>query len=51
MIAMGGNSISPKIETGNIEQQFHYTRKTIQGIAYFIEKDIIYVLITGNGHK
>ena len=49
MIAMGGNSLSPKIETGDIEQQFHYTRKTLQGITYFIEKGYNLCINHGNG--
>ena len=49
MIAMGGNSISPKFENSDIKQQFHYTRKTIQGIAYFIEKGYNLCINHGNG--
>ena len=38
MIAMGGNSISPKGEAGTIQQQFSHTRETVEGISHFIER-------------
>ena len=37
IIAMGGNSISPKGETGTIQQQFSHTRETVEGISHFVE--------------
>ena len=36
MIAIGGNSLSPKGEAGTIQQQFAHTRETLEGIAHFI---------------
>jgi len=34
MIAVGGNSLSPKGETGGIHQQFANTRKTLEGTVF-----------------
>jgi carbamate kinase len=45
MIAMGGNSLSPKGEAGTISQQFSHTRETLEGIGHFIERVTIFVSI------
>ena len=39
MIAMGGNSISPKEKIGTISEQFENTRKTINALSHFINLD------------
>ena len=49
MIAMGGNSISPKGEAGTIQQQFSHTRETVEGISYFIERGYNLCINHGNG--
>mgnify|MGYP001181438583 CR=1 FL=1 len=49
MIAMGGNSLSPKGETGDIHQQFAHTRDTLEGIEYFIELGYNICINHGNG--
>ena len=46
---MGGNSISPKNETGTIEQQFAHTRETLEGIAHFIKHNYQICINHGNG--
>ena len=49
MIALGGNSLSPKEEIGNINQQFNHTRKALDGIGYFIDKGYNLCINHGNG--
>ena len=46
---MGGNSISPKGETGTIQQQFSHTRETVEGISHFIEHGYNLCINHGNG--
>ena len=49
MIAMGGNSISPKNGTGKIEEQFERTRKAFDGISHFIKRGYNLCINHGNG--
>lgn len=49
MIALGGNSISPKGKTGSIEDQFSYTRKTMDGLSNFIDLNYNICITHGNG--
>ena len=49
MIAMGGNSLSPKGETGTITQQFSHTREALDGIGNFIERGYNLCINHGNG--
>jgi len=49
MIAMGGNSLSPKGEAGTITQQFAHTRETLDGIGNFIERGYNLCINHGNG--
>ena len=49
MIALGGNSISPKGETGSIEDQFIHTRKTMDGLSNFIDLNYNICITHGNG--
>ena len=46
---MGGNSISPKGETGTIQQQFFHTRETVESISHFIERGYNLCINHGNG--
>ena len=49
MIAMGGNSISPKEKIGTISEQFENTRKTIDALSHFINLDYNLCINHGNG--
>lgn len=49
MIALGGNSLSPKDKTGSIEDQFSYTRKTMDGLSNFIDLNYNICITHGNG--
>ena len=49
MIAMGGNSISPKNGTGKIEEQFERTREAFDGISHFIKRGYNLCINHGNG--
>ena len=49
MIALGGNSISPKGKTGSIEDQFSQTRKTMDGLSNFIDLNYNICVTHGNG--
>ena len=49
MIALGGNSLSPKGKTGSIESQFSYARKTMDGLSNFIDLNYNICITHGNG--
>lgn len=49
MIAMGGNSISPKEKIGTIQEQFENTRKTINALSHFITLGYNLCINHGNG--
>lgn len=49
MIALGGNSLSPKGKTGSIEDQFSYTKKTMDGLSNFIDLNYNICITHGNG--
>ena len=49
MIALGGNSLSPKGKTGSIEDQFSYARKTMDGLSNFIDLNYNICITHGNG--
>ena len=49
MIAIGGNSLSPKDETGTIRQQFVHTREALGGIAHFSSHGYNLCINHGNG--
>ena len=49
MIALGGNSLSPKGVAGSIEQQFRFTRDTMHGLSIFIESSYNICITHGNG--
>ena len=49
MIAMGGNSISPKNKKGTIEEQFSNTRSTLESISHFVKLNYNLCINHGNG--
>jgi len=49
MIALGGNSLSPKGKTGSIEGQFSYARKTMDELSNFIDLNYNICITHGNG--
>ena len=49
MIAIGGNSISPKNKNGTIHQQFANTKETITGISHFLNLNYNICINHGNG--
>ena len=48
MIALGGNSLSSKGLARSIEQQFRYTRDTMDGLSIFIESSYNVCITHGN---
>ena len=49
MIALGGNSLSPKGSSGSVAEQFAYTRKTMDYLSTFITLDYNICITHGNG--
>tara|TARA_Y100001968_G_scaffold161640_1_gene147835 strand:+ start:1314 stop:2270 length:957 start_codon:yes stop_codon:yes gene_type:complete len=49
IIALGGNAISPKNETGNIREQFEHTRESLDAMMHFIEERYNICITHGNG--
>ena len=49
MIALGGNSLSPKGSSGSVAEQFAYTRKTMDYLSKFITLDYNICITHGNG--
>ena len=49
MIALGGNSLSPKGSSGTVGEQFSFTRKTMEHLSEFILKDYNICITHGNG--
>ena len=49
MVALGGNSLSPKGKTISIENQFSRTRKTMDGLSNFIDLNYNICITHGNG--
>ena len=49
MIALGGNSLSYKGQTGTIKEQFEKTRQVLEGISNFIDQDYKICINHGNG--
>ena len=49
MIALGGNSLSPKGSSGSVAEQFAYTRKTMDYLSAFITLDYNLCITHGNG--
>ena len=48
MIALGGNSLSPKGSSGTVGEQFSFTRKTMDHLSEFILKDYNIYISHGN---
>ena len=49
MIALGGNSLSPKGFSGTVGEQFSFTRRTMDHLSEFILKDYNICITHGNG--
>ena len=49
MIALGGNSLSPKGSSGTVGEQFSFTRRTMDHLSEFILKDYNICITHGNG--
>ena len=49
MVALGGNSLSPKGKTISIEDQFSRARKTMNGLSNFIDLNYNICITHGNG--
>jgi len=49
MIALGGNSLSPKGSSGKVGEQFSFTRRTMDHLSEFILKDYNICITHGNG--
>ena len=49
MIALGGNSLSPKGSSGTVGEQFLFTRRTMDHLSEFIIKDYNICITHGNG--
>ena len=49
MIALGGNALSPKTETGTIIQQFSHTRKSLRSVMHFVRAGYNICITHGNG--
>ena len=49
MIALGGNSLSPKGSSGTVGEQFSFTRRTMEHLSKFILKDYNICITHGNG--
>ena len=49
MIALGGNSLSPKGSSGTVGEQFSFTRRTMDHLSEFILNDYNLCITHGNG--
>tara|TARA_X000000950_G_scaffold288225_1_gene403987 strand:+ start:11401 stop:12345 length:945 start_codon:yes stop_codon:yes gene_type:complete len=49
MIALGGNSLSPKGSSGTVGEQFSFTRRTMEHLSEFILQDYNICITHGNG--
>ena len=49
MVALGGNALSPKDQTGTIKEQFERTRQSLNGIMEFINIGYNICITHGNG--
>ena len=49
MIALGGNALCPKSETGTISQQFSHTRNSLKSVMHFVRKKYNICITHGNG--
>jgi len=49
MIALGGNALSPKNESGTIKQQFAHTKKSLKSVMHFVKAGYNICITHGNG--
>ena len=49
MIALGGNALSPKTESSNINEQFFHTRESLQAVMHFVRENYNICITHGNG--
>ncbi len=49
IIALGGNALSPKNESGNINEQFAHTRDSLNAMMFFVENRYNICITHGNG--
>ena len=49
IIALGGNAISPKNESGDISKQFAHTKESLDAMMYFIDNRYNICITHGNG--
>ena len=49
MIALGGNALSPKSESGTIAQQFTHTQNSLKSVMHFVRAEYNICITHGNG--
>ena len=49
IIALGGNALSQKDESGTIEEQFEHARESLKGVMHFVKKRYNICITHGNG--
>ena len=49
IIALGGNAISPKNESGDISKQFAHTKESLDAMMYFVDNRYNICITHGNG--
>ena len=49
IIALGGNALSQKDESGTIDEQFAHARESLKGVMHFVEKRYNICITHGNG--
>ena len=49
MIALGGNALSPKSESGTITEQFRHTKSSLKGVMHFVRANYNICITHGNG--
>ena len=49
IIALGGNALSQKDESGTIEEQFSHAKESLQGVMHFVKKRYNICITHGNG--
>ena len=49
IIALGGNALSPKNESGTIKQQFIHTRESLKSVMHFVKQNYNICITHGNG--
>ena len=49
IIALGGNALSQKDESGTIDEQFEHARESLKGVMHFVKKRYNICITHGNG--